>query len=446
MLLRSMIAAAPLANASWDEALAWFEARPYVSVPLGLTLLFLAAWAALLLVRATLLPAIAAIAARSPNRWDDVVLQHKTLERLSLLVPLAVIFQGAALTQSIPPTVTALLQRLALASAAIVIVRSLSALLGAFNELYNLNPRSAQRPIKGLLQVVDVVAHIGAMIFVVAALLDRSPLLLLSGLGAMSAIVMLVFRDSILSLVAGVQITRNDLIRIGDWIEMPQFNADGDVIDIALNSIRVQNWDKTITAIPAHKFLENSFKNWRGMQQSGGRRIMRSLSIDLSSIRYLTEEEVEAFERFDILRDYIRDKKRELEAHREKHPTDPSVPVNVRRLTNVGTLRAYIERYLRQHPGIHQEMTFLVRQLEPTEVGLPIQIYVFTNDVRWPVYEAIQADIFDHILAAVPHFGLRLFQNPTGHDLSRGLGGARDDNRATSELPLSIAPSETRPR
>lgn len=427
-----------------EGVIPWLQERPYVSVPLAFGLVFAGAWLSLALVRATVLPAIAAIARKSPNRWGDIVLRHATLDRLAYLVPLAVIYQSADLIQAIPPNASILLQRLALASTALVVVRSLSALLGALNEIYNLNPRAAARPIKGLLQVLDVVAHIGALIFAIAALLDRSPLILLSGLGAMSAIVMLVFRDSILSLVAGMQITRNDLIRIGDWIEMPQFNADGFVIDIALNSVRVQNWDKTITAIPAHKFLEHSFKNWRGMQESGGRRIMRSILIDLSTVRFLTPEEVDRFERFDLLREYIQGKKRELEEHRRAHATDETIPVNVRRLTNIGTLRAYIERYLRQHPGINQEMLMLVRQLQPTEQGLPLQVYAFTSDVAWVAHESVQSDIFDHILAAVPQFGLRLFQNPTGHDLGRAFGSG--PNLPAGELPPSISPEREKPR
>jgi len=433
----------PLA-VGWAEMTAWLQEHPYVSVPLALLLLGLAAWATLLLVRVTALPAIGAIARRAPHRWLEIIVQHKTLDRLAYAVPVLVVFQGATLFETLPAAVITLLQRLAVACAAIVVVQALSAFLNALNDIYNQNPLASERPIKGILQVISVISYIAATIFVIAALLDRSPLLLLSGLGAMSAIVMLVFRDSILSLVAGFQVTRTGAIRLGDWIEMPQFNADGAVIDIALNSVTVQNWDRTFTVIPAHRFLEHSFKNWRGMQQSGGRRIKRSILIDLSTVRFLTPEEVDRFERFALLRDYIREKKRELEEHNRRHATDPSIPVNVRRLTNIGTLRAYIDRYLRQHPGIHQGMTLMVRQLQPTEQGLPLEIYVFTNDVRWVNYEAIQSDIFDHILAAVPHFGLRIFQNPTGHDLARIWSEAERtaENRPLGEMPASIAPAE----
>ena len=427
---------------AWGELTTWLQERPYVAIPLALAVLGLAAWAGLLLVRMTALPAITAILNRTPQGWAQIIVRHRTLDRLAYAVPVLIVFQGAALFTTLPLPVVTLLQRLAVACAALVVVQSLSAFLDALNDIYNLNPLAAERPIKGILQVAKIVAYIAATIFVIAALLDRSPLLLLSGLGAMSAIIMLVFRDSILSLVAGYQVTRNGSIRLGDWIDMPQFNADGVVVDIALNSVTVRNWDQTFTVIPAHRFLEHSFKNWRGMQQAGGRRIKRSILIDVSSIRFLTPEEVDHFERFRLLRDYIRQKKEELEEHNRLHATDPSIPVNVRRLTNIGTLRAYIERYLRQHPGIHQGMTLMVRQLQPTEQGLPLEIYCFTNDTRWVNYESIQSDIFDHILAAVPHFGLRLFQNPTGSDFSRALASERlAENRPAGELPASLTPA-----
>lgn len=427
---------------AWGELATWLQERPYVAIPLALAVLGLAAWAGLLLVRMTALPAITAILNRTPQGWAQIIVRHRTLDRLAYAVPVLIVFQGAALFTTLPLPVVTLLQRLAVACAALVVVQSLSAFLDALNDIYNLNSLAAERPIKGILQVVKIVAYIAATIFAIAALLDRSPLLLLSGLGAMSAIIMLVFRDSILSLVAGYQVTRNGSIRLGDWIDMPQFNADGVVVDIALNSVTVRNWDQTFTVIPAHRFLEHSFKNWRGMQQAGGRRIKRSILIDVSSIRFLTPEEVDHFERFRLLRDYIRQKKEELEEHNRLHATDPSIPVNVRRLTNIGTLRAYIERYLRQHPGIHQGMTLMVRQLQPTEQGLPLEIYCFTNDTRWVNYESIQSDIFDHILAAVPHFGLRLFQNPTGSDFSRALASERlAENRPAGELPASLTPA-----
>jgi miniconductance mechanosensitive channel len=246
----------------------------------------------------------------------------------------------------------------------------------------------------------------------------------LSGLGAMTAVLLLIFRDTLLSLVAGVQITTNDLLRVGDWIEMPQFAADGDVVDIALNSVTVQNWDRTLSVIPTHKFLEHSFKNWRGMTESGGRRIKRAVHIDQTTIRYLDDDEVERFASWQLLGEYVGRKREEIAAFNREHaPPEGTVP-HVRRLTNVGTFRAYLIEYLKAHPGIRKDMTFLVRQLAPGPQGLPIEIYVFTADTRWAFYEATQADIFDHVLATIPEFGLRVYQQPGGADVQRALASS----------------------
>jgi miniconductance mechanosensitive channel len=253
---------------------------------------------------------------------------------------------------------------------------------------------------------------------IVAAVLDRSPLLLLSGFGAMTAILLLVFKDTILSLVASVQLTAQDMVRVGDWIEMPQFGADGDVVDVQLHTIKVQNWDKTITTIPTHRLISDSFKNWRGMSQSGGRRIKRPIFIDVSTIRKQTEEEVERFTRFALLKDYIKTKEQELADYNAALEVEVDAEVNQRRLTNIGTFRAYAFNYLKNHPRIRKDMTLLVRQLAPGPEGLPLEIYCFTTTTAWAEYEDIQSDIFDHLLAIVPEFGLRLFQKPAGSDLA----------------------------
>ena len=235
----------------------------------------------------------------------------------------------------------------------------------------------------------------------------------------MTAVLLLIFKDTILSLVASLQISSNDLFKIGDWIEAPQFGADGDVIDIALHAVKIQNWDKTISIIPTHKLIDSAFRNWRGMSESGGRRIKRSLFIDMNSIRLCTEELLEKFTHFELLKDYIEQKTKEVADHNKSNSINTAELINGRRLTNVGTFRAYIEAYLRNNSKIHPEMTFLIRQLEPTARGLPIQIYVFTNDTDWVRYEAIQADIFDHLLAIIPEFRLKVFQSPTGKDFGK---------------------------
>jgi len=353
----------------------------------------------------------------SHSAWGEKLVVAGVFQRASWLVPMLVFHQGLSLVPALPGEAIELFVRITLAMVAFVVVRTLSAALKAVNLIYTSYPLALNRPINNYLQIVNIIAHSFTVIVMVAVLMGRSPWLFVSGLGAAMAIILLVFRDTLLSLVAGIQLTTNNLIQIGDWIEMPQFGADGDVVDISLHAIRVRNWDKTITVIPTHKFLDNAFKNWRGMRESGGRRIKRAFHVDMSSIRFLTDEEIEWFGRFALLHDYIEQKKKELEEHNRIHEGDGRFIANARRLTNIGTLRAYIVAYLRQHPKLRQDMLLIVRQLEPTSKGLPIEIYTFSADVNWVNYEGIQSDIFDHVLAMVPQFGLNVYQEPTGRDM-----------------------------
>ena len=293
----------------------------------------------------------------------------------------------------------------------------LSSSLGAANTIYAQTPMAKERPLKGFVQLVQIAVWVVGGVMIIAAILNRSPLLLLSGFGAMTAILLLVFRDTILSLVASVQLTAQDMVRVGDWIEMPQFGADGDVVDVQLHTVKVQNWDKTITTIPTHRLISDSFKNWRGMSQAGGRRIKRSVWIDVSSIRFCDDAMIERFRGIELIRDYVRDKLAEVEEDNTRRGVDTSLAVNGRRMTNIGTFRAYLIAYLRAHPQVHGKMTFLVRQLQPTERGLPVEVYVFSRDQEWASYESIQADIFDHVLAAAREFDLRIAQDLGGGDL-----------------------------
>jgi miniconductance mechanosensitive channel len=404
---------------------AWFEAQPILGPVIALGVLAAIAWISLVVVQRYLLRFIGALTRKTAAWWDDVFLGEDIIRRLSWFVPLIIVHQVVPFIPHLPVELAGLMQRLALATLLLFGVRVFGALLAAVQHVYSRHPSSKDRPIKGILQVVSVVAHLITVIFIIAALMNKSPLILFSGLGAMTAILLLVFRDTLLSLVAGIQLTANDLVRVGDWIEMPQFNAYGDVIDIALNSVSVQNWDKTITVIPTHKFLENSFKNWRGMRETGGRRIKRSLYIDMSAVRFLTDAEIERFGKFALLHDYIEAKREELAKHNLRQAAGPEIIANARRMTNIGTLRAYAINYLRQHPGVHQGMTLLVRQLQPTAEGLPLEIYTFTSDTAWAAYEGIQSDIFDHLLAILPEFGLRVFQSPSGHDMQALLEASR---------------------
>lgn len=399
---------------------------PQWTAPLvGTLLVFVASWIAYKLVRNYLLRILTSWVDRSSVKWDDILLEETVLSRASWFAPLLVVFYGLKLVEGVPVEILDAMERGSAAILLFVALMTISALLASISHLYSTLPVSKDRPIKGYLQIVGIVAWVVGVVTIVALLLNRSPVAFITGIGAMTAVLILVFRDTILSFVASIQIVSNDMVRIGDWIEMPKYGADGDVIDIALHTIKVQNFDKTITTIPTWKLIEDSFRNWRGMTEAGGRRIKRSIHIDMSTIRFLDDDDLKQFSRFDLLADYIAKQKADLTEHQRTHVGDASFIANVRRLSNIGTFRAYVISYLRQNPEIHQsEMTFLVRQLEPKKDGLPIEIYVFTKTTDWIAYETIQADIFDHILSILPEFGLRVFQQPSSWDFAK-FGGDR---------------------
>ena len=344
----------------------------------------------------------------------------RAIKHLSNLVPAMLVQTGIGAVPFVPPWIAMLTRNITAGFMILTVALAIGAALDWVNLLYSRRPEAGSRPIKGYLQVGKIVVYCTAAILIVAVLVDRSPLLLLSGLGAMAAVLMLVFKDTILSLVASVQLTSNDMLRIGDWIEMPDLQADGDVIDIALHTVKVQNWDKTVTTIPTHRLISEPFRNWRAMFESGGRRIKRSLRIDQNSVRFLDPHEVERLRRFSLLADYLTAKEAELSEWNAARSNRNHGGVNARRITNIGTFRAYISAYLQAHDAISKEMFLLVRQLEPTEAGLPLEIYAFTASTAWATYEGIQADIFDHLIAILPEFGLRLYQQPTGLDLTEG--------------------------
>ena len=366
-----------------------------------------------------LLNVVRRFAASSAVTWDDILVEHKVFEHVVHLVPAIIIFWGIDLVPGIADGAVTVIRNVVLGYMVLLLTMALSSTLSAGSEIYSRTEMSKDRPLKGFVQLLQIVVWILGGIMIVAAILDRSPVLLLSGFGAMTAVLLLIFKDTILSLVASVQITAQDMVRVGDWIEMPQYGADGDVIDVQLHTIKVQNWDKTIVTVPTHKLVSESLKNWRGMSQSGGRRIKRSLYIDISSIRFLSDDEVENFRRLALLVDYIDQKAQELADYNAGLDCAVDADVNHRRLTNVGTFRAYAYNYLKNHPKIRNDMTLLVRQLDPGPEGLPIQVYCFTNTTAWDAYEGIQSDIFDHLLAIVPEFGLRIFQKPAGSDLDK---------------------------
>ncbi|MFD0959111.1 mechanosensitive ion channel family protein [Paenibacillus chungangensis] len=349
----------------------------------------------------------------SKVKWDDYLLERQVFHKLSHVVPAIIIYSSSSLF----PKFQHLIEQGTAIYIIIVALMVINAFLNAINDIYVTYEISKARPIRGYIQVIKIFVFTIGGILIVSNLIGQSPLILLSGIGALSAVTMLVFKDSILGLVAGVQLTSNDMVRVGDWIEMPKYGADGDVVDISLHTVKVQNWDKTYTTIPSYALISDSFKNWRGMQTSGGRRIMRSLSIDTTSITICSPEMIEKLKKVHVLKAYIAQKELDIERYHVEHKIDRSSRVNGRALTNIGMFRAYIQSYLNNHPGIHKEMTCMVRQLQPDGTGLPLQIYAFVNDIRWEVFEGVQSDIFDHLLAVAPEFGIRVFQNPSGHDL-----------------------------
>jgi miniconductance mechanosensitive channel len=390
---------------------------PLLSQLAGLSVLLILCFLADVVTRRLFLRGVRGAVRKSENKWDDVLVDVSFFQRLAHVAPALVIYFGAALFD-FHPTLLVVIHRVAVALLILFAARTISAFLDAVQRVYAYVSDEGRRPIKGYLSFLRIGIYLVTGLLILSVLMDRSPWIFLSGIGAMTAVLMLVFKDTLLSLVASVQITSNNLIRVGDWIEMPQYQADGDVIDVALHTVKVQNWDKTITTVPTHAFITSAFKNWRGMSESESRRIKRSLHIDISSIRFLGDEELERISRFSLLKDYMAEKHREIQTFNAEPGRDREISADIRRLTNVGTLRAYMLSYLRNHPSIHRDRTLLVRQLSPGPEGLPIEIYCFTNDIVWANYEDIQSDIFDHFLAIAPEFGLRIFQQPAGADLS----------------------------
>ncbi len=370
-------------------------------------------------IRYGLLKVVRKITHRTSSNWDDSLFNNKVFHKGALIVPPMLFNMLAPYTLTEFPTFLywiMIINRIILVWSIIV---TISRFLDALYDIYQGFEVSKSRPIKGYLQVLKIVIYLIGIIVFISLLFDKSPIYLLGGLGAFSAVLLLIFKDSILGLVAGIQISANDMVRQGDWIVMPKAGADGDVIEISLTTVKVQNWDKSITMVPTYSLVSDSFANWRGMEESGGRRIKRSVNIDMNSVKFCTQEMLEKFRRIDIIRKYIDDKQKELTEYNIRENIDDSILVNGRRQTNIGVFRIYLFEYLKRNQNINQDMTMLVRQLQPGESGIPIEIYVFSKVQAWSSYEDIQSDIFDHVLASVPEFELRVFQNPSGSDFQK---------------------------
>ncbi len=373
--------------------------------------LILFSFFAYLLTRYVILRFIVRIFEKTSTDIDDILIQNGFLNRISYAIPLLIIYNFST---SFYDT-SHLFSRLVVISLLLVFLLSINSFITSINDIYSSSRYANRLSIKSYLQVLKLIINLLGVVTIIAVLSGQSPFYLLSGIGALTAVLVLVFKDTLLSFVSSIQISSNDLFKVGDWVEAPQFGADGDVIDIALHTVKIQNWDKTISIIPTHKLIDSSFKNWRGMSESGGRRIKRSINIDMNSIKFCDSQMLNRFRSFNSISDYIDTKLNEINKHNASLDGEGSL-VNGRSLTNIGTYRAYIKAYLRNHPDIHKDLTFLIRQLSPGPDGLPIEIYVFSSQTNWIEYESIQSDIFDHLLAIAAEFNLKVFQNPTGND------------------------------
>ncbi len=395
-----------------DRMVILIENITIILITIGLALL------ADFLVKRIIITTIHRIARKSKNDWDDIFVERKVFNRLAHLAPAIIVYYSLDYIFDAPGLVT-FLGNLTQAYMAIVVLLVIDAVINALHEIYRRLPIAKGRSIKGYVQVVKIIFYAATIILIISIFSGEAPKTLIASLGAMAAVLLLVFKDTILGFVASIQLSANKMVSVGDWISMPAYNADGTVLDISLNTVKVQNWDKTIATVPTYALVSESFNNWKGMEESGGRRIKRSINIDMKSVAFLDKAQIEKLRKFYLLRDYINQREEEIEAYNKSLKLEPTEVTNGRKMTNLGTFRKYLENYLQHHPRIHQEMTFLVRHLQPTEIGLPLEIYVFSKDQEWAKYEAIQADIFDHILAIIPEFGLRVFQNPTGDDFQK---------------------------
>jgi miniconductance mechanosensitive channel len=388
----------------------------HISIFACLLVLALVSYLAQWITRIALAKIVHQFVQKTKTQWDDFLVQRKVFSALAHLSSALIIYYASGFSDS------ELVNKLLYGFSRIYFIGIFTFFTirigNAGNDIYQTTPYAINRPIKGYIQLFQILIFCIAIIFVISVLIDKTPLYLLGGLGAIAAVLLLVFKDTILSLVASIQLSANKMLKPGDWIAMPSHNADGTVIDISLNTVKVQNWDKTITTIPTYALVSESFNNWIGMEESGGRRIKRSVNLDMRSVRFCDKATLEKLSHFYLLKDYLEEREKEIKAFNKNLKIEDGDVYNGRRQTNLGIFRRYLENYLRQHPMIHQELTFLVRHLQPSEKGLPLEFYVFSKDQNWAKYEAIQADIMDHILAILPEFGLRVFQNPSGYDIS----------------------------
>ena len=370
--------------------------------------------------RKVIVASIKSYVKRSRNKYDDILVEKKVFNRLAHIVPALIIYYTIDNIFELPGLIgfIRVLLKLYMILISVLIIDSL---INALHYIYQQLPVSREKPVTGYVQVFKIFIYTIGLILIISFLSGKDPFTLLAGLGALAAVLLLVFKDTILGLVASIQLSANNMVKPGDWIEMPSRGADGTVMDITLNTVKVQNWDKTISTFPTYALVAVSFHNWKGMEESGGRRIKRAVNIDMKSVHFLSPEEIDKLKKIELIREYIESREKEISKFNEEHRVDASVPVNGRRMTNLGTFRKYMEQYLKAHPFIHQGLTMIVRHMALTEAGIPLEIYAFSKKQDWVAYEAVQADIFDHILSVIPYFNLRVYQNPSGYDITEAL-------------------------
>jgi len=391
-----------------------------LSQSIAVLLIIVLAMVSFYIVKYGIVHALHLVIGKTKSELDDVLIKRRVFGRVALLAPALVIYKLIPQALINSHLMTDVIKVAALIYIVIVVAMIIDSLIDSLLEIYRNISVARHLPVQSFAQVIKLIIYFVAIILVVSLLVGQSPFKLFAGLGAMAAILMLVFKDPILGFAAGIQLSYNKMVALGDWVEIPQHSADGDIMEIGLTTVKVRNFDNTITTVPTQSLINESFKNWRGMQESAGRRIKRSFYIDVNSIQFCDEHMLKRYVKIQYIRDYLHGKQDEISSYNQQKNIDLDSLANGRRLTNIGTFRAYIEAYLRHHPQINQSLTLLVRQLKPTQMGLPIEIYVFSREKNWIKYEAIQADIFDHLLAVLPEFDLRVFQQPSGSDV-RGL-------------------------
>jgi miniconductance mechanosensitive channel len=390
------------------------EMAHYVLLAIGSIFLLLVCLLGNFVTKKFIVKGIQKLIRNSKNDWDDILLEKKVFHSLSTLVPLIFIQYLSIPILSNFSFLIPFVHIVVKVSLVLVIASVMIKTLKTLDEVSTRIPYFKDKPIGSYVQLVNIMINVVAAILISATILNKDPLALLGALGALTAVLMLVFKDTILGLVASIQLSSHDMVRVGDWVSMPKYETDGDVLEITLNTVKIQNWDKTISTIPTYAFISGSFKNWRGMKDSRGRRIKRSINIDMTSIRFCKDEEITQYKSVELLKDYIESIQKLIASHNVTNRHDKAYLLNGRNLTNIGLFREYAHQYLLANKNLRMDLTLMVRQLEPTENGLPIEIYCFSNNIEWAEYEGIQADIFDHLLSSISNFDLEIFQNPTG--------------------------------